>query len=212
MSTVSFLHTAEVHTEMFSRVMKEVAPGLDHVHQVRPELLALARSDGIDSIRRALAEAVRQAASQGDLLICTCSTLGGRAEQVVGTAGVPVIRVDRAMAETAVRADCRIVVVAALESTIEPTTLLLAECAADRDVQVHVAARFDAWPLFEAGKLAAFHADIAQHVRDSATASDVVVLAQASMAPAADLLRDAPFAVLSSPRLAVQEARRRLSG
>jgi Asp/Glu/hydantoin racemase len=47
---------------------------------------------------------------------------------------------------------------------------------------------------------------IAARAREAATVSDVIVLAQASMAPAADLLADLPIPVLSSPRTAVERA------
>jgi hypothetical protein len=47
---------------------------------------------------------------------------------------------------------------------------------------------------------------VARHVQGLADDVDVVVLAQASMAPAADLVGDLSIPVLGSPRLAVLRA------
>jgi hypothetical protein len=64
----------------------------------------------------------------------------------------------------------------------------------------------EAWAEFEAGDLDGYHASIARHVRGLAADFDVVVLAQASMAPVAALLHDLAIPVLTSPRLAVLRA------
>ena len=62
------------------------------------------------------------------------------------------------------------------------------------------------WTPFAAGDHHGFHAPIARHVRGLAGDADVAVLAQASTAPAAELLRDRAIPVLSGPRLAVLRA------
>ena len=64
----------------------------------------------------------------------------------------------------------------------------------------------DARELFEIGDHAGYLDHVARHVQSLADDVDVVVLAQASMAPAADLLADLSIPVLSSPRLAVSRA------
>jgi hypothetical protein len=63
----------------------------------------------------------------------------------------------------------------------------------------------DAWSLFEADDLSGYATRIAQVVDSLGPLPDVVVLAQASMAGAADLCRTAT-PVLSSPRSAVEAA------
>jgi hypothetical protein len=55
----------------------------------------------------------------------------------------------------------------------------------------------DAWELFEAGDHAGYVDRVARHVQGLADDVDVVVLAQASMAPAADLVGDLSIPVLS---------------
>ncbi|HEY1382877.1 MAG TPA: hypothetical protein VGF43_04640, partial [Dongiaceae bacterium] len=72
-----------------------------------------------------------------------------------------------------------------------------------------------AWPLFQAGDETGFSRHIAgiipSIVLGSRPRPDAIVLAQASMAPAADLLRQSPVPVFASPRLGVVAALRRLT-
>ena len=63
------------------------------------------------------------------------------------------------------------------------------------------------WPLFEAGEQAAFDAVVAGEVRQvigSGREIGCVVLAQVSMAGAAELLGDLSVPVLASPELALR--------
>ncbi|WP_436524195.1 hypothetical protein [Actinoplanes sp. HUAS TT8] len=191
MSTIGFLHTAEVHVATFRGLVASLAPGWRDEHVVDPSLLADARA-GIpveERVRARLAEL-----GGADVIVCTCSTIGPEAER----AGV--LRADRPMARAAVAAGGRIAVAYAVESTLEPTTGLLLD--EDPSADLVPVPCLDAWAFFEAGELASYHAVIAEQLRD--VAADVIVLAQPSMAPAADLLPGR--LVLSSPRAAVLAA------
>ncbi|MBB4766749.1 aspartate/glutamate racemase family protein [Amorphoplanes digitatis] len=199
MTTIGFLHTAEAHVPTFRGLVAELAPGVRDLHVVDERLLADAAAPGVDS---RIAERLRSLADSGaDLVVCTCSTIGGQTERV--GAGVPVLRLDRPMAEAAVAIGGRIAVVATVESTLAPTRALLLECAAG-PVEIVDAPCLDAWALFAAGDLAGYARRVAAHCRG--LTADVIVLAQASMAPAADLLADLPTPVLTSPRTAVLRA------
>lgn len=205
---IGFLHTADVHVATFGALVEEVAPGEGHVHRVDEPLLDDARA-GAPTGERVRAHVDALVAAGASVVVCTCSTLGPVAEEVVRP-GVPVVRVDRPLAEAAVRDGGRVAVVVALASTLGPTTDLLADAA--RRVGVRVVPEpvvcVDAWAAFEAGNLDAYHRAIADAVRDAVDRRepDVVVLAQASMAPAAALLADLPVPVLTSPGSVVARA------
>ncbi|WP_229076083.1 hypothetical protein [Actinoplanes sp. DH11] len=251
MSTIGFLHTAEVHVATFQRLVEELAPGCDTRHLVDASLLADARASGVTS---AIAERVRARLAElesdgAEVIVCTCSTIGAAAEEASemtgrpggasrepsgpsrasggtggasgGTGGasggpggaavrVPVVRVDRPMADAAVTRGGRIAVVVAVASTTEPTMALLRESATAANAQVDLVAVpcLGAWRHFEAGEIERYHDEIAEHVRAVADGFDVVVLAQASMSPAAERLPGLP--VLTSPRAAVAAAVTRL--
>ena len=118
------------------------------------------------------------------------------------------MRIDRAMADRAVRLGPRVLVVAALESTLEPTAQLIRESAAAMATQVELKPLLveGAWAHFLRQDPAAYAEEVARAVRGAVGTCDVVVLAQASMAGAAALLADVDVQVLSSPQLGVQSS------
>ncbi len=211
-SAIGFLHTAESHVETFGSLVADLGPTRVHVHAVRADLLARAQLDGLadEGLRHELRGALQDLGERdARVVICTCSTLGGLSEECSLNAGIDVLRVDRPMAELAVRCGSRIGVVTALESTRSPTRALLhdAASAAGRDITLLDAPCFDAWRLFEEGDIEGYHREVAECVEALEPAIDVVVLAQASMAGAATRVKS-DRVVLSSPRTAVEAALR----
>ncbi|CAL9369815.1 aspartate/glutamate racemase family protein [Streptomyces pilosus] len=198
---LALLHTSPVHVAVFDRLRDEDHPGLRLRHVVAGELLERARVEGPAAVADAVRARVREAVDAGArAVLCTCSTIGRVAEAAAAEAGVPVLRVDRPMARAAVAAGPRVVVLAALESTLGPTVALIDEEAgrARRSVDVRTVPVEGAWERFEAGDEAGYVRRVA-HAADEVTGADVIVLAQASMAPAAPLTTT-PVPVLSSPR------------
>ncbi|MFD9034836.1 hypothetical protein ACFVZW_27410, partial [Streptomyces sp. NPDC059567] len=137
-------------------------------------------------------------------VLCTCSTIGGVAERSAAELGVPVLRVDRPMAAEAVGSD-RIVVVATVESTLAPTLDLLREESGDRTSFVTTLVVDGAWERFEAGDRDGYLDTVAAALDRIPADGGVVVLAQASMADAAERTTT-PLSVLSSPRLGLAAA------
>jgi Asp/Glu/hydantoin racemase len=206
-TTIGFLHTADVHVPTFRRLRAELAPAWADVHVVEPDLLATARATGVTPALAGRIDArLHELADAGaDVIVCTCSSLGAYAESRTPDAGVPVLRLDRPMAEAAAAAGRRIAFLATVRSSLAPTRQLLEETAAPGTVLIErwCAAAF---ALFEAGDLDGYAHQVAAEARAVAPEADVIVLAQASMAPAAALLADLPVPVLTSPRAAVAQA------
>ena len=222
---LAFLHTAPVHVEPFSALVADLAPAcrVDHVvdESLLRDALLLGVTDSriIDRVTQRMHDAAmtlqdlpRQAGAEADggaaVVVCTCSTIGGIAEQVDSSGRFLPMRIDRAMADRAVDCNGRILVVAALASTVEPTRQLLMSSAAarGREVLLQVLVVESAWPQFQRGELAAYYHTLETAIRDQVADADIVVLAQASMAPVAERLKDLDVEVLSSPRLGVQRA------
>lgn len=205
---LGFLHTAAAHVATFDDLVRAELDAPPRVHRVAADLLAAARDAGAvpPALAAEITAALRRLRRDGArLAVCTCSTLGGAAE--AADAGLPVLRIDRPMAERAVALGARIGIVAALASTLAPTAALLHDAArgAGRRITCVDALCDDAWPLFEGGDLDAYHAAVAAAAEALAPRCDVVVLAQGSMAAAAGRVR-AATPVLSSPRLGVAAA------
>jgi hypothetical protein len=205
---VGFLHTSPVHVAVFEGLVAAIEPDARCASVVDEGLLAAARLDGPEAVGVVAGVAARideLVACGAGPIVCTCSTIGGIAERIGTERGLDVVRVDRAMAERAVDLGGRVVVLAALESTLEPTAQLLADVATIRrrpiDVCTQVVA--GAWDRFEADDLDGYVRLVADAVTGADDEADVIVLAQASMARAADRVATrAP--VLTSPRLAVE--------
>jgi Asp/Glu/hydantoin racemase len=209
-TVVGFLHTSDVHVGTFRTLLTEHAPQLGAIDVVDQTLLDDAQARGIDDdIRQRLEAHLRGLRERGaTVVLCTCSTLSGVAEQLTDSVGIPVIRGDRPMAERAAGIGGRIAVVVAVPSTLAPTRELLAECIAKspRDSTLIESPCLDAWTLFEAGDTKGYLDRVAAHARQRADHADVILLAQASMAGAANQLTDVPIPVLTSPSTAVQHA------
>jgi hypothetical protein len=204
---LALLHTSPVHVDTFDQLRDEEAPGLVLRHIVDESLLARARTAGPTSVRSDVEDLLRAARDGGaTAALCTCSTIGAVAEAV--RVGLPIVRVDRPMAAAAVASGPRIQILAALASTVEPTMELITQEAAarGRPVTPSVTIVDGAWARFEAGDREGYLAAIADVIA-ATTGVDVIVLAQASMADAAELTT-VEVPVLSSPRLGFRAAAR----
>ncbi|WP_406504390.1 aspartate/glutamate racemase family protein [Streptomyces sp. NBC_00212] len=202
---LALLHTSPAHVPVFDALRDEDAPDLELRHLVHEQLLSRARELGPDAVTADVEAALAEAVAQGaDAVLCTCSTIGGIAEAAAAPLGVPVLRVDRPMAAAAVAQGDRIAVVATVASTLEPTADLIREEAGDRPLALRTVLAEDAWQHFESGDADAYFAQIAATV-DALRDVDVVVLAQASMAPAA-ARTTIEVPVLSSPRPGLRAA------
>ncbi|MGW6564026.1 arylsulfatase [Streptomyces sp. NPDC054975] len=210
--SLALLHTSAVHVPVFDGLRDRHHPGLDLRHVVAEELLVRARAEGPEAVAGAVREVLAEAVTDGAAaILCTCSTLGGVAERHAAELGVPVLRVDRPMAAEAVRAET-IVVVAAVESTLVPTLDLLREEAGDRTPTVTTLLVDGAWDRFLAGDHDGYLDAVAAAVdRVDRAEGGVVVLAQASMADAAERTTT-PLPVLSSPRVGLAAAARAVRG
>ena len=210
---LGLFHTAASHVPRFTALLRELAPEVEAEHIVHEDLLAEARAQG--GVNKALADAFTAAftafAVSNDVVLCTCSTFGAHAEKLGESLGKPVVRIDRPLARAAVAQASRIVIVAALESTLKPTRALFEDEAArtGKKVTFTLSHAAEAWTWFEQGDEAGYLRAIAAHVDSVAERGDVIALAQASMAGAEAFVQTEKL-VLSSPKLGLLEAVKRL--
>lgn len=199
---------------LFTQLAQSELPEVDRFHMVDESLIKntiKAQKLTKTTTRRLLAMVESAHGGGADAVLVTCSSIGPAASIAARLFDFPVIRVDEAMAEEAVRAGRRIGVAATLRTTLDPTVALLRDKAAAAGQQVDLIES-----LAEGAFEAVLAGDTATHDRmliDSLThlvsAVDVVVLAQASMARVLGQLPPDPdrVAILSSPELAVKRVR-----
>ena len=207
---LAFLHTLAANVEVFDALATERRPDLEIRHAVADHLLNQARKTGMrPEIAREVQTLMIDLASTGArVIVCTCSTIGGAAEATDTGGRFVAMRIDRPMADRAVTLGPDVLVLAALASTFGPTRALLVDSAHRANVPLNLEERLveKAWPHFERGDRDAYYEAIADAVASDVKGFGVVVLAQASMAPAANRCRNLTVPILSSPRLGVDAA------
>ncbi len=205
--TLTLIHTAETHRAAFDRLRDRIAPGTALRHVVREDWLARAQGGIDDDLAREITDAI--AATDGPVL-CSCTTLGPVAE----TASA--LRIDQPMMREAAQSGGRVLMAYCLQSTEAPSLSLLQRemDRAGNDSGIEPLFLGQHWPLFEAGRTEEFAASITTSVREAtANRNDLgaVVMAQASMAAAAERLTDLNVPVLASPELALRAALARIT-
>jgi Asp/Glu/hydantoin racemase len=212
--TLALIHTSPTLTPMFSALCTEQMPETTIFHMVDESLIKDTIREGTlrrVTMRRLLAMIESANMSGADAVMVTCSSIGPGIALAQKLFDFPVIRVDEAMAEAAVRDGRRIGVMATLRTTLEPTIALLREKAAEAGLEVEIVdslcdGAFDA--VLE-GDTATHDRLLSEALLNDMRGVDLVVLAQASMARVVKTMPEGALAmpVLSSPELAVRQAR-----
>jgi Asp/Glu/hydantoin racemase len=206
---LGIVHTVSQLAPVFGDLVGELLPDVEIVVIADELLLKRTVRDGeVDELtRQRLADHVSALTAFGaDAVLVTCSSVGDLVDDISADTAVPVIRVDRAMAERAVRMGSTVGVLATLPTTLAPTTRLIIAAAeeADRDVSVVPVLCEGAFDVLSRGDAAGHDRIIAESLDRLAAEVDVVVLAQASMARIAATRPAGGTPVLSSPRLAME--------
>ncbi len=188
---IVLLHTAESNAAVFNAAATELnIPSAFLHHHVRADLLqACEQAGGLTAdISQHTADCLLQLAEHADAVLLTCSTLGPAAAQAAAHSEVPILRVDRALAETALAAEGKISVLYAVETTQGPTAELFAGLQGDKPAEIDFVWVAGAWERFKQGHGAAYLQLIAAAADNAYRAgAKTVVLAQSSMAGAANL-------------------------
>jgi Asp/Glu/hydantoin racemase len=219
MPTIGFVHTVLSLPATFAALAEELAPEAEIFHIVDESLLTVTRKGGALTplTRRRVLDHILSAADAGaDLVVVTCSSIGPAVDASHTFAPVPVVRIDEAMADEAVRRGPRVGVLATLRTTLEPTADLVGRrgLAAGSPVTVVPLLCDGAFEALSAGDRDAHDELVRAGLRRLVEDVDVVVLAQASMARIAEELpaEEQPVPVLSSPRLGMQRVAKLIAG
>jgi Asp/Glu/hydantoin racemase len=209
--SLGLVHTVPKLCDLFAELTAELLPSTMTTVVVDELLLrdTIERGEFADKTRARLASHVDWLAGSGvDAVLVTCSSIGSIADELNDTAPVPVMRVDRAMAQEAVRLGRSVGVIATLETTLGPTARLVDQSAAAAGVAVEVVSALctGAFEALHAGNPDRHDEIVRRRLESLLDEVDVVVLAQASTARVLAQLAAPPrVPVLSSPRLAVEQ-------
>ncbi len=216
--TLALIHTSPTLAPTFAALCRQHIPEAGLVHLVDESLIQ-------DTIRagrlrkltmRRLVDQIASAEAAGaDAVLVTCSSIGPGVTLAQQFFEIPVLRIDETMAEAAVQQAATIGVLATLRTTLDPTTALLREKAAQagRAVELVECLCEEAFPAVLAGDTETHDRILRKALMEDLKGVDLIVLAQASMARVVATLPPGSLAVpvLSSPELAVLCARAALS-
>src|SRR5689334_9568271 len=118
--TIAYLHTSHVLIPLFTELSKREMPDVQQFHMVDESLIQntiRAKELTKVTIRRVLSMIGSAREGGADAVVVTCSSIGPAASIAHEVYDFPVVRVDEAMAEAAVRQGRRIGVAATLRTT-----------------------------------------------------------------------------------------------
>jgi Asp/Glu/hydantoin racemase len=211
---LAILHTTPATVEPLKTLAMEDFPGCEVINFVDDSILPqLARNGGnLDDVEARLIQYARFAEEAGaEVILNACSSVGELVPKMQREVSIPMVRIDEAMAEEAVRRGNRIGVAATLATTLNPTLRLLRAKADAAGAPVELQSRLveAAYQKLIAGDKVGHDAVLVEALRELAGPADVVVLAQASMARVLPALPEAEQEkFLSSPRLGMQRVQK----
>jgi len=211
MKTLGLIHTSAALVPVFQQLCSQHIPQVQVFNIVDDSLIKNVIKNGSllpVTARRVVDYAASAEAAGADYIMVTCSSIGAAVETAAGLTKVPVLRVDQPMADRAVQTGARIGVIATLPTTLAPTSDLVRRraLAARKEIELRSVLCEGAFDALMSGDGAKHDTMVAAALRELVTKTDVIVLAQASMARVVDTLSEADrrVPILASPGIAVQ--------
>ncbi len=208
---VVFVHTVSGVLGMFGKLCEEYLRGVKLCHVADDGLIQMLREAGglTPAVYRRVSEHVVAAEEQGAAVVqLTCSSISPCADVVQRMVSIPVLKIDRPMAEDAVSRYTRIGIAATSPTTLSVSTELVAETAREQGRRVTITSVMceGAYDAFFEGEMEEHDRIVREHLGALAGRTDVILLAQASMARVADTLEEGlkRVPILSSPRPAME--------
>lgn len=208
---VAVVHTGPVTVDPIKKTFASIAPELDIVNIVDDSLLkdAMAVGHVTPQVIQRMCWYFGAAEQLGaDVVLNACSTVGEASDIAAQTIGIPVVKVDEAMAREASRIGEHIALIATVPTTVGPSTRLIEKCAKDLGKHAKVKSTLcsSAFELLLKGDKDGHDRAVIGEITKAAKEADVVVLAQVSMARLLDSVDGTlPVPVLASLTLGVKD-------
>ncbi len=214
---VGMVHSVASLVPVFNELASELLPGVEVIHLVDEGLLKdiLASGQLTPSMARRFGLLASFAEESGaEIVMLTCSSLAPLVDESKDMVKVPLLKVDEAMADEAVKLGENVGVVATAYTTLKPTSDLIKARAAlqGKEVAVEKVLCEGAFDALRRGDLETHDRTVKDKLSDLMERVDVVVLAQASIARVAAQIpeKERKVPILSSPRLGVQRLKEKL--
>lgn len=209
--TVGLVHTSATLVPVFYQLCQQYLPEINIFNMVDDSLIkdVIAKGELTPATARRVVTQINAAEQAGaDYILVTCSSIGKAVETAATLSTVPVIRVDLAMADEAVKMGKKIGVIATLPTTLEPTADLVSRRAEVAKKEISLVTRLceGAFDALMDGNAKKHDEMVAKALKELSDEVDVILLAQASMARVVDSLaeQDKKVPILSSPSIAIK--------
>lgn len=207
MKTVVAIHTAMTMVEPTKALFAENIPNVRLINIADDSLIqdVIKAGEVPEHVRKRLLSYYNAAVDAGaDVIFNTCSSVGDVAIEGRAQVSVPLVKIDDAMAEKAVRNYKRIGVLATLPNTLDPTARLVQSFSNElnKPVEIEKGLAIGAFQKLMDGDVEGHNQKILETALALAGKVDVFVLAQGSMAKIQDeIIKLTGKDVLSSPLL-----------
>jgi cysteine synthase len=198
--------------QFFAKELPEIT-----IHNIADDSLVkeiIANSNVIppNVVRRVCSYVVSAEMSGADLVVITCSSISVIARVAVRLVGIPVMRIDEPMAESAVERAYRIKVLATISSTLDPSVQLIEEKSRQQGKEIVLDSSLCeiARQFLDEGNPEGHDRILRKEIEEALQKFDLVILAQASMGRVLGTLdAEKRKNVLTSPALAVEAIKKR---
>jgi len=217
MVKIALIHTTPVTVNSLNKLLKERHADLEIINIVDDSILVelINNKADLSLVEDRVKYYIKTAVDQGaNLVMSACSSIGEIFEKENPNYEIPIMRIDSAMAEKAVKNAAKIGVAATLETTLKPSTKLIKNKAAelDKKVEIKTALADSAYQKLMTGDEEAHDEILAEKLKELAAEVEIVVLAQASMARAVDSLSEQIRGkFLTSPELGIEKVLKTLN-
>lgn len=211
--SIAIVETSAVSFAELKELCREIIPNVKVTQIIDESLIQEVNQNGGPTpfVKRRMFEYFRNAQELGvDLIVNQCSSVGEAADQIAPFLNVPILKIDEAMAEKAVRMGRKIAVVATVESTTGPSVRLIEKKAKELGKEVEVDLHLvegAMMVLIEKNDAETHNRMVLGEVEKAAKENDVVVLAQGSMTVLLPLVSSMQTPVLTSPRLCIERVK-----
>ena len=218
MKTVVAVYTGQGLADPLKKVFQEVLPDCRLVNIIDDSLIGdVVRAGQVPpGVARRLVQYFHNGEELGaDVILNTCSSVGEVADDARKMIGIPIVKIDEAMAMQAVQRYERIAVLATLPSTLEPTIRLIHKHADSigRKVMIVKGLAEGAFDALVSGMPEEHDRILMETARRVTDQAEVLVLAQGSMARMEEALKETTGKpVLSSIRSGVEQVKAVLEG
>lgn len=210
-NTLGLIYTTPTIVDAVTKTVSEIMPSIYKFNMIDDRIARVVLEEGLTpKVHRIVASYVQTAEDEGaDAVLVTCSSISPCVDTARPLVSIPVMKIDDPMTNLATDKASKIGVVATSKSTLEPTTKLLLKKAEMKNKKVELTTELcsGAFDALSNGDLSVHDKLVLEGIRRATKSTDLVVLAQVSMARIMPQIKDIQIPILTSLRSGVEQVK-----